>query len=100
MVDLIQEHVGVDFTQEMTDEQAHRLAEEHGVDVTPEMTFGHIVNEFFEQLVEDKLIQPTFVYGHPVAVSPWPRKMPTIPASQTDSSCLSSAVSTLTPLQS
>lgn len=74
MVDLIQEHVGVDFSQEMTDEQARRLAEEHGVDVKPEMTFGHIVNEFFEQRVEDKLIQPTFVYGHPVAVSPLAKK--------------------------
>ena len=74
MIDLIQEHVGVDFSQEMTDEQARRLAEEHGVDVKPEMTFGHVVNEFFEQRVEDKLIQPTFVYGHPVAVSPLAKK--------------------------
>jgi lysyl-tRNA synthetase class 2 len=70
MTDLIKEHVGIDFTEQMTDEQAHALAREHGVEVTPAMTFGHIVNEFFEQKVEHLLIQPTFVYGHPVAISP------------------------------
>lgn len=70
MTDLIKEHVGVDFTQHMSDEQAHQLAKQHGVEVTPNMTFGHIVNEFFEQKIEHLLIQPTFVYGHPVAISP------------------------------
>jgi lysyl-tRNA synthetase class 2 len=70
MTDLIKEHVGIDFTEHMTDEQAHALAREHGVEVTPAMTFGHIVNEFFEQKIEHLLIQPTFVYGHPVAISP------------------------------
>ncbi|MGA9172601.1 MAG: lysine--tRNA ligase [Thermoactinomyces sp.] len=74
MVELIREHVGVDFSQQMTDEEAHRLAKEYGVEVTEAMTFGHIVNEFFEQKVEDKLIQPTFVYGHPVAISPLAKK--------------------------
>jgi lysyl-tRNA synthetase class 2 len=70
MTDLIKEHVGIDFTEQMTDEQAHQLAREHGVEVTKAMTFGHIVNEFFEQKIEHLLIQPTFVYGHPVAISP------------------------------
>ena len=70
MTDLIKEHVGVDFTQDISNEEAHRLAEKHGVEVTPVMTFGHIVNEFFEQKIEHLLIQPTFVYGHPVAISP------------------------------
>ena len=74
MTDLIREHVGIDFTREMSDEEARRLAEEHGVEVTEAMTFGHIVNEFFEQKVEDKLIQPTFVYGHPTAISPLAKK--------------------------
>ncbi|SEN63389.1 lysine--tRNA ligase [Lihuaxuella thermophila] len=74
MTDLIREHVGVDFTRQMSDEEARRLAEEHGVQVEPSMTFGHIVNEFFEQKVEHKLIQPTFVYGHPVAISPLAKK--------------------------
>ncbi len=70
MTDLIKEHVGIDFTEQISDEQAHQLAREHGVEVTPNMTFGHIVNEFFEQKIEHLLIQPTFVYGHPVAISP------------------------------
>ncbi|MBA4495794.1 lysine--tRNA ligase [Paenactinomyces guangxiensis] len=74
MTDLIKEHVGVDFNREISDEEAHRLAREHGVEVTESMSFGHIVNEFFEQKVEAKLIQPTFVYGHPVAISPLARK--------------------------
>lgn len=70
MTDLIKEHVGIDFTEQMSDEKAHQLAREHGVEVTPTMTFGHIVNEFFEQKIEHLLIQPTFVYGHPLAISP------------------------------
>jgi len=74
MTDLIKEKVGVDFTQDLTDEEAHQLAKEHGVEVKPEMTFGHIVNEFFEQKVEASLIQPTFVYGHPVEISPLAKK--------------------------
>jgi lysyl-tRNA synthetase class 2 len=74
MVELIKEHVGIDFKQEMSDEEARRLAKEYGVEIEPNMTFGHIVNEFFEQKVEDKLIQPTFVYGHPVAISPLAKK--------------------------
>ncbi|GAB2564519.1 lysine--tRNA ligase [Gracilibacillus alcaliphilus] len=74
MVDAIKEYTGVDFWKQMTDEEAHALAKEHGVEVDGNMTYGHIVNEFFEQRVEDKLIQPTFVYGHPVAISPLAKK--------------------------
>jgi lysyl-tRNA synthetase class 2 len=74
MVDLIKEHVGVDFWKEMSDEEARALAKEHGVAVEPHHTFGHVVNEFFEQKIEETLIQPTFVYGHPVAVSPLAKK--------------------------
>ncbi len=74
MVELVREHVGVDFLAVSSDEEAHRLAKEHGIEVTPAMTYGHILNEFFEQKVEEKLIQPTFVYGHPVEISPLARK--------------------------
>lgn len=74
MVDAIKEHTGVDFWKEMTDEEAKALAKENGVEVEDAMTFGHVVNEFFEQKVEEKLIQPTFVYGHPVAISPLAKK--------------------------
>lgn len=74
MVDAIKEVTGVDFWAEMTDEEAHALAKEHGIDVDDNMTYGHIVNEFFEQKVEDTLVQPTFIYGHPVAISPLAKK--------------------------
>jgi lysyl-tRNA synthetase class 2 len=74
MVDLIKEHVGVDFWKEMSDEEARALAKEHGVAVEPHHTFGHVVNEFFEQKIEETLIQPTFVYGHPTAISPLAKK--------------------------
>lgn len=74
MVDAIKEHVGVDFWKEMSDEEARNLAKEYDVEIQDNMTFGHIVNEFFEQKVEDKLIQPTFVYGHPVEISPLAKK--------------------------
>jgi len=76
MVDAVKEYTGVDFWQEMTDEEARALAKEHGIDIQDSMTFGHVVNEFFEQRVEEKLIQPTFVYGHPVAISPLAKKNP------------------------
>ena len=54
----------------MTIEEARALAKEHNVEITDAMTVGHIINEFFETFVEDTLQQPTFIYGHPVAVSP------------------------------
>ena len=74
MVDIICEITGVDFWQQMTDEEARVLAVQHDVEIKDNMTFGHIVNEFFEQKVEETLIQPTFVYGHPVEVSPLAKK--------------------------
>ena len=79
MVDAIKEYVGVDFWKHMSDEEARQLAKEHGVEVAPHMTFGHIVNEFFEQKVEQHLIQPTFIYGHPVEISPLAKKNPEDP---------------------
>ena len=75
MVDLIKEETGVDFWQEMTLEEAVALAKEHQVPVTShDLEVGHIINNFFEEKCEDKIIQPTFVYGHPVANSPLARK--------------------------
>ncbi len=76
MVDAVKEYTGVDFWKKMSDEEAKSLAKEHGIDIKDNMTFGHIVNEFFEQRVEEKLIQPTFVYGHPVEISPLAKKNP------------------------
>ncbi|MGG6312096.1 lysine--tRNA ligase [Paenibacillus macerans] len=74
MVDAVKEVTGVDFGIQMSNEEAHRLAKEHKVPVEPHMTFGHILNAFFEQFVEETLIQPTFVYGHPVEISPLAKK--------------------------
>ncbi len=74
MVDAIKEYTGVDFWKEMSKEEAQQLAKEHGVEIKDNMLYGHIVNEFFEQKVEEKLIQPTFIYGHPVEISPLAKK--------------------------
>ncbi|MGF3141506.1 lysine--tRNA ligase [Facklamia sp. P13064] len=75
MVDLIKEETGVDFWQEMTLEEAKALAKEHQVPVEDhDLSVGHIINNFFEEKVEDTLVQPTFVYGHPVEISPLARK--------------------------
>ncbi len=74
MVDAVKEVTGVDFGAHMTDEEAHALAKEHKVPVEKHMTFGHILNAFFEQFVEETLIQPTFVTGHPLEISPLAKK--------------------------
>lgn len=79
MVDAIKEYTGVDFWKEMSVDEARKLAKEHHVEIQDTMTVGHIINEFFEQKVEEKLIQPTFVYGHPVEVSPLAKKNPDDP---------------------
>jgi len=79
MTDLIRDTVGIDFTAPMSDEEARRLAKEHHVPVEPHMTFGHIVNAFYETFVEHTLIQPTFVTGHPLEISPLARKNPQDP---------------------
>lgn len=76
MVDAIKEYAGVDFWREMTDEEARQIAKDHKVPVKETMTYGHVVNEFFEHFVEEKLIQPTFIFGHPVAISPLAKKNP------------------------
>lgn len=74
MADLIKEHTGVDFWQPLSLEDARSLANEHGIEIDENMQVGHIMNEFFEQKVEEKLIQPTFVYGHPTEISPLAKK--------------------------
>lgn len=74
IVDAVKEETGVDFSEEMSDEKARELARQHQVEIKETMTFGHVLNEFFEQRVEKTLIQPTFVYGHPVEISPLAKK--------------------------
>mgnify|MGYP002526120202 CR=1 FL=1 len=70
MVDAIKEVTGIDFWKEMPLEEAKELANTHGVELEPHFEFGHIVNAFFEKYVEETLIEPTFVYGHPIEISP------------------------------
>ena len=80
MVDAIKEKVGIDFKKEMTVEEALKLAEEHHIEVADhEHTVGHIINLFFEKYVEETLIQPTFLYGHPIEISPLTKKNPEDP---------------------
>ena len=75
MVDAVKEVTGVDFWQEITLDEAKAIATEHNVNVPAHFTgVGHIINEFFEVFVEEKIVQPTFVYGHPVEVSPLAKK--------------------------
>lgn len=76
MADAVKEYTGVDFWGKMSKEEAQALAEEHGIDIKPTMEVGHILNEFFEQKVEEQLVQPTFIYGHPVEISPLAKKNP------------------------
>lgn len=80
MVDAIKEKTGIDFSKKMTVDEALKLAEEHHIEVADhEKNVGHIINLFFEKYVEETLIQPTFLYGHPVEISPLTKKNPTNP---------------------
>ena len=77
MTDAIKEAVGIDFKKIKDVDEAIKLAEEHGIELEEhEKQFGHIVNLFFEKYVEETLIQPTFLYGHPIEISPLTKKDP------------------------
>lgn len=71
MVDSIKEITGIDFWKEMSFDEAKVLAKKHQIEVPQHFTgVGHIINAFFEKYVEEKLIEPTYIYGHPVEISP------------------------------
>lgn len=75
MVDLVKEKVGVDFSENISFEEAKEIAKKHKVHVEKHWTgTGHILNAFFEEFCESDLIQPTFVYGHPIEISPLAKK--------------------------
>ena len=77
MVDLIKEIKGVDLWDHMSDEAAVAIAKEHGIHLEKhQMSYGHVVNEMFETFCEESIVQPTFVFGHPVEVSPLAKKNP------------------------
>ncbi len=75
MVDAIKEQTGIDFWQDMSYEEACAIAAEHGIEVEKKHnSVGHIINLFFEKYVEETLIQPTYLYGHPTSISPLAKK--------------------------
>ena len=75
MVDAIKEACGVDFWKEMSFEEACEIAKEHDIEVEKKHnSVGHIINLFFEKYVEETLIQPTYIYGHPTSISPLAKK--------------------------
>jgi len=79
MVDAIKEQTGIDFKENLTLEEAKELALQHDILVEDHFSVGHIINAFFEKYVEETLIQPTFLYGHPVEISPLTKKNPEDP---------------------
>lgn len=80
MVEAVKEYAGVDFENIETDEEAIKVAEEKGLTLEPsKKTRGNIINEFFEEFCEEHMIQPTFVTGHPVDISPLAKRNPEDP---------------------
>lgn len=70
MVEAIEKYVGVDFSTISSEDEAKRIANDLGVEIKENYTIGHIINEVFEQKVEEFLMQPTFIMDYPVEVSP------------------------------
>ena len=80
MVEAVKKYSGVDYYDWKTDEDAIAAAKEHHVELPEVPTKGAILAEFFDAFVEDKLIQPTFIYDYPVEISPLAKRKPSDPA--------------------
>ena len=80
MTDAIKEKTGIDFKAITDVNECIKLAEEHHIELLEhERQYGHIINKFFEEYVEETLIEPTFLYGHPIEISPLTKKNPEDP---------------------
>ena len=79
MHDAVKEYAGIDFDQVKTDQEALELAKEKGLKPEAFWTKGHVLSELFEEYCEEKLVQPTFVIGHPVEISPLSKRNPDHP---------------------
>ncbi|MDD6351906.1 MAG: lysine--tRNA ligase, partial [Lachnospiraceae bacterium] len=80
MVEAIKEETGIDFDQVGSDEEAKKLADEKGISYEARHKKGDIVNLFFDEFCEDKMIQPTFIMDHPIEISPLTKKKPDDPS--------------------